>query len=64
MSEGAPLAHGVQVCIPSDVGFEWDAVKARANLRKHRVELADAATALEDEMAITIRDEDPTRSAS
>lgn len=40
-------------------GFEWDAEKARANLRKHGVDFADAATVLDDEMAITIRDEDP-----
>jgi uncharacterized DUF497 family protein len=55
----ATFARGAQVCIPSGVGFEWDAEKARANLRKHKVDLADAATVLDDEMAITIRDEDP-----
>jgi len=36
---------------------EWDPAKARANLRKHRVRLADAVTALEDTRAISIRDE-------
>ena len=36
---------------------EWDPAKARANLRKHGVRFADAATALEDARAISIRDE-------
>jgi len=31
--------------------------KARANLRKHGVRLADAVTALEDASAISVRDE-------
>jgi uncharacterized DUF497 family protein len=37
---------------------EWDARKAAANLKKHGVDFADAATALYDERAITIRDDD------
>jgi uncharacterized protein len=37
--------------------FEWDPVKARANVRKHGVDFADAVAAFEDERAITIRDE-------
>jgi uncharacterized protein len=36
---------------------EWDPAKAQANFRKHRVRFADAVTALEDEKAISIRDE-------
>jgi uncharacterized DUF497 family protein len=36
---------------------EWDPAKARANLRKHGVRFADAVTALEDERAISVRDE-------
>ena len=36
---------------------EWDPLKARLNLSKHRVRFADALTALEDERAITVRDE-------
>jgi uncharacterized DUF497 family protein len=39
------------------VEVEWDPVKAKANLRKHRVRFADAVTALEDTNAITIRDD-------
>lgn len=37
--------------------FEWDAQKARINLRKHGVDFADAATVLYDDHAITIIDE-------
>ena len=35
---------------------EWDEEKAAANLRKHRVDFADAALVLEDELASTMRD--------
>jgi len=41
------------------VEVEWDPEKARLNLQKHGVDFADAATALHDEMAITIPDNDP-----
>ena len=41
-----------------DVRFEWDQEKQRQNLRKHSVEFADAVSALEDEQALTSRDED------
>jgi uncharacterized protein (DUF4415 family) len=37
---------------------EWDARKAAANLKKHGVDFADAATVLHDEQAITVRDDD------
>ena len=36
------------------VAYEWDAAKAIANLRKHGVDFADAVTALEDELALTM----------
>jgi len=36
------------------VNVIWDPAKARTNLRKHGVEFADAAVALEDENALTI----------
>ena len=39
------------------MGFEWDAGKASANLKKHRVDFADAATSVEDTLALTTRDE-------
>jgi uncharacterized DUF497 family protein len=38
---------------------QWDAEKAAANLRKHRVDFADAETALRDERAMTKPDDDP-----
>jgi uncharacterized DUF497 family protein len=37
--------------------FEWDPRKAGANFRKHGVRFADAVSALEDERAITLRDD-------
>jgi uncharacterized DUF497 family protein len=36
---------------------EWDPRKAASNLKKHRVDFADAATVLYDESALTIRDD-------
>jgi hypothetical protein len=36
------------------VGSEWDESKSDANLHKHGIDFADAVTALEDEMALTI----------
>lgn len=42
---------------------QWDQRKADANLRKHRIDFADAATVLHDDYAVTIPDErsDETR---
>ena len=37
--------------------FEWDDQKAASNLSKHGVDLADAVTVLDDELALTVRDE-------
>lgn len=38
--------------------YGWDKVKAAENLRKHKVDFADAVIALEDEHALTIEDKD------
>jgi hypothetical protein len=38
------------------VDYEWDAVKAIANFKKHGVLFSDVASVLEDEFALTIRD--------
>ena len=38
--------------------FEWDERKARTNLRRHRIDFADAATIFEDEHAVTVADEE------
>lgn len=48
----------IRAYIPA-VEVEWDARKAAANARKHRVDFADAATVLHDELAITLFDDDP-----
>ena len=37
---------------------DWDPRKAAANLKKHGVDFADAATVLHDEGAITVRDDE------
>ena len=39
------------------VDIEWDHRKAAANLRKHRIDFADAATVLHDDHARTVRDD-------
>jgi hypothetical protein len=38
---------------------QWDANKAAANLRKHGVDFADAATVLADEAALTVSEDVP-----
>lgn len=40
------------------MSFEWDPDKATANVRKHKVEFADAVAIFEDATAITLSDED------
>ena len=37
---------------------EWDPRKAAANLKKHGVDFADAATVLHDDQALTVREDD------
>ncbi len=39
------------------VEFEWDAQKARSNLRKHGVDFADCVSVFFDDLAITIKDD-------
>jgi uncharacterized DUF497 family protein len=41
------------------VDFEWDPRKAAANRRKNGIDFADAATVLQDELAVTVLDDDP-----
>ena len=36
--------------------FEWDAAKARANVRKHRVTFEEAATVFLDDFAVPYQD--------
>ena len=37
--------------------YEWDPRKAESNLRKHRVDFADAVSVFSDSLALTIQDE-------
>ncbi len=41
-----------------EVDVDWDPAKATSNRRKHGVDFADAALALEDELALTVLDPD------
>jgi uncharacterized DUF497 family protein len=38
--------------------YEWDALKAKANIRKHGVSFEEAVTALDDVLSLTIGDRD------
>jgi len=38
------------------MSIEWDSRKAAANLQKRGVDFADAATALENDRAVTVKD--------
>ena len=40
-----------------DNDVEWDPRKATANLKKHGVDFADAATVFHDERAVTVRED-------
>ena len=40
------------------MSYEWDPKKAASNLRKHDIDFADAVTVFEDELALTIDDDD------
>ena len=42
------------------MGSQWDPAKARANVRKHGIEFADAVGAVEDPLATTLDDPHPT----
>lgn len=44
-------------------GYEWDPAKAAANLRKHKVDFADAALSLEDPRALIVPDPDASGEA-
>ncbi len=43
----------------SFMDYQWDDNKAKANLKKHKVDFADAVTVFSDDLAITIEDADP-----
>ncbi len=52
------LASGDNCLYTENVRFEWDLPKARANLHAHGVSFAEAATVLEDGLALTRNDPD------
>ena len=54
---GNPFLPHMYECAYTSAVVEWDADKAAENLRKHRVDFADAATVLEDEAALTVPDD-------
>jgi uncharacterized DUF497 family protein len=39
------------------MSYQWDSAKAASNLRKHRVDFADAVGVFEDQWALTIKEE-------
>jgi uncharacterized protein len=39
------------------VDYQWDVNKAKSNLEKHDIDFADAVTALDDENALTLADD-------
>ena len=41
------------------VNYQWDENKAKTNLKKHRIDFADAVTIFSDDAAITIEDDYP-----
>jgi uncharacterized DUF497 family protein len=40
------------------MSFEWDPGKAEANFRKHRVRFAEAEPVFDDDLAVTIADDE------
>ena len=40
------------------MGYQWDANKARSNLRKHGIDFADAIGVFEDEWAYTLEEQE------
>jgi len=37
--------------------YQWDAQKATRNLKKHKIDFADAVSVLEDDRGLTIKDQ-------
>jgi uncharacterized protein len=54
--QGVELAREDNRLYTATVRFEWDPLKAAANLRTHRVRFAEAVTVLEDDFALTRED--------
>ncbi len=56
MARVALYVHHAYIPTMEDLRFEWDPVKARANLRKHGVSFEEAQTAFADEFALVVDD--------
>lgn len=58
--EADSLSESCKVCtfVHTFEVVQWDRSKAAANLDKHGVDFADAATVLEDDFALTVEDDD------
>lgn len=41
------------------MNYQWDDNKAKANLKKHKVDFAEAVTVFGDDLAVTIEDDTP-----
>jgi uncharacterized DUF497 family protein len=41
------------------MNYQWDNNKAKANLKKHKVDFADAVTVFGDDLAVTVEDDYP-----
>ncbi len=54
--QGVALAPEDNRLYTAAVRFEWDPLKAAANLHTHRVSFAEAVTVLEDDFALTRED--------
>jgi hypothetical protein len=41
------------------MNYQWDDNKAKTNLKKHKVDFADAVTVFGDDLAVTVEDDNP-----
>ena len=39
------------------VDYQWDTQKATRNLKKHKIDFADAVSVLEDDLGLTIKEQ-------
>jgi uncharacterized DUF497 family protein len=54
----ANACPGARTCIYyAEMSIEWDSRKAAGNLAKHGIDFADAATVLDDDRGMTVRDD-------
>lgn len=39
------------------MGYQWDGIKARTNLERHKIDFADAVGVFEDQWALTLKEQ-------